>query len=112
MDIKTAQEFFTNTLPARFKQEKSKDIEVIVQVNLTGSNPSDWVVVIRDQKIQATQRISTEPTLTLKISESDFLDLVNDRLSVEKAFFSGKVNFKGDITVALKLKEAGFLSGC
>ena len=39
----------------------------------------------------------------------DFLDLVNDKLSAEKAFFTGKIQFKGNIAVALKLRDAGFL---
>jgi putative sterol carrier protein len=109
MESKTAQEFFETALPARFNPEKAKGIDVTVQINLTGNNPSNWVLTVKDQKIQAIQDTITEPTLTLKTSETDFLDMVNGKMSAEKAFFSGKVNFKGDITLALKLKEAGFL---
>jgi len=43
------------------------------------------------------------------MSLTDFLDMVNGKLSAEKAFFTGKVQFKGNIAVALKLREAGFL---
>jgi putative sterol carrier protein len=109
MEIKTPQEFFKNTLPARFKPEKAKNMEVTVQVNLTGNNHSDWIITIKDQSIQSVQGTIAEPTLTLKTSEKDFLDLLNGKISVEKAFFSGKIDFKGNITTALKLKEAGFL---
>ena len=109
MESKTAQEFFEKGLPDRFKPEKAKGLDVTVQLNLSGSNPSDWVITLKDQKIQATRGTIAEPTLALKSSEADFLDLVNGKLSAEKAFFSGKLNFKGNITTALKLKEAGFL---
>jgi putative sterol carrier protein len=109
MESQTPQEFFEKNLPARFKPEKAKGVDVTVQVNLTGNAPSDWVITIKDQKIQAKQGTIIEPKLVLKTSEKDFLDLVNGKMSAEKAFFSGKVNFKGDITTALKLKEAGFL---
>jgi len=108
MDIKTPQEFFETKLPDRFKPEKAKGIEVTVQINLTGNSPNDWVIIIREQKIQISQGIVAEPTLTLKTSEKDFLELVNGKMGVERAFFSGKINFEGDITVALKLKNAGF----
>jgi putative sterol carrier protein len=37
------------------------------------------------------------------------MDMVNEKLSAEKAFFTGKIQFKGNIAVALKLKDAGFL---
>jgi len=43
------------------------------------------------------------------MKDADFVDLVNDKLSSQKAFFTGKIKFKGDIAVALKLKDAGFL---
>jgi putative sterol carrier protein len=109
VESKTAQDFFEKALPTRFKPEKAKGIDVTVQMNLTGSNPSDWAVKLKDQKIQVTPGTIADPTLTLKMSEADFLDMVNGKLSAEKAFFSGKVNFKGNITTALKLKEAGFL---
>jgi putative sterol carrier protein len=109
MEIKTSQEFFENILSTKFKPEKAKDIEVVVQVNLTGDIPNNWVIIIKDQNIQSKQGITTEPTLTLKTSEENFLDLINGKISVERAFFSGKINFKGDITTALKLKDAGFL---
>jgi len=109
MEIKTSQEFFETILLGKFKPDKAKGIEVIVQVNLTGDSPSDWVVTIKDQKIQFSRGITVEPTLTLRTAEEIFLDIVNGKLSVEKAFFSGKINFKGDITTALKLKDAGFL---
>jgi putative sterol carrier protein len=109
MEINTAQKFFENSLLDRFKPEKAKGIQVTVQVNLTGNNPSDWIITIKDQKIHAVKGTVEEATLTFKTSENVFLDLVNGKMSIENAFFSGKINFKGDITTALKLKETGFL---
>jgi putative sterol carrier protein len=109
METNTAQKFFETTLSNRFKPEKAKGIQIIVQVNLTGNNPSDWIITIKDQKIQAIQGAVEDATLTFKTSENVFLDLVNGKMSIENAFFSGKINFKGDITTALKLKETGFL---
>lgn len=109
MESKTPQEFFEKNLAARFKPEKAKGVDVTVQVNLTGNTPTDWVITIKDQKIQAAQGVISDAKLVLKTSEADFLDLVNGKISAERAFFSGKINFKGDITTALKLKDAGFL---
>ena len=109
METNTVQEFFENILSSKFKPEKAKDIQVIVQINLTGNNPGNWIITIKDQKIRAIQGTTEEPTLTFKTSENIFLDIVNGKMSIENAFFSGKINFKGDITTALKLKETGFI---
>jgi len=37
------------------------------------------------------------------------MDLINGKISAEKAFITGKIEFKGNIGLALRLKEAGFL---
>jgi putative sterol carrier protein len=109
MEVKSSKEFFENSLPARFKPEKAKDIDVVTQINITGPEGGNWTVTIKDQKLQVTEGIATSPSLTLKMNENDFLDLVNEKLSAEKAFFTGRIQFKGNIATALKLRDAGFL---
>ena len=109
MEAKTPKEFFEKALPARFKPDKAEGIDVTAQLNLTGSDGGDWVVVIKDQKLQVTEGIQLSPVLTLKIAVGDFMNIVNGKLSAEKAFFTGKIHFKGNLSLALKLKDAGFL---
>jgi len=109
MEALTPKEFFEKVLPKKFNSAKAAGFDVIVQVNLTGSTQANWVVTIKDQKLTAQEGTIASPSLTLKMAERDFLDLVNRRISAEKAFFTGKVQFKGNIALALKLREAGFL---
>ncbi len=109
MDAKTPQEFFEKTLPHRFKPEKASGVDVVAQLNLTGANGGDWVVTIKDQKLQVREGKTSSPTLTLKMADNDFMNVVNDKLSTEKAFFTGKLHFEGNLSLALKLKDAGFL---
>ena len=109
MDVKTPSEFFKKVLPARFKPERAKGIDVVAQVNIDGSNGGKWTVTIRDQTMEVTEGTHQSPTLAIDMAETDFLDLVNRKLSAEKAFFTGKIKFKGNITVALRLRDAGFL---
>jgi putative sterol carrier protein len=105
----TPQEFFDKILPARFKPEKAEDIDVIVQLNVSGPQGGNWTVTIKDKKMQITEGTNPDASLTLKMGLTDFLDMVNGKLSAEKAFFTGKIQFKGNIAVALKLRDAGFL---
>ncbi len=109
METNTPREFFEKALLSRFKPEKTAGINVIAQLNVTGPEGGNWTVILKDQKIQVTEGTHAAPTLTLKMNENDFMDMVNGKLSAEKAFFTGKVHFKGDIGVALKLRDAGFL---
>jgi putative sterol carrier protein len=105
----TPQEFFEKILPSRFKAEKAKGVDVVAQINISGLEGSSWNITVKDQKMLIKEGVHESPNLTLKMTPIDFLDLVNGKLSAEKAFFTGKVQFKGNIAVALKLRDAGFL---
>ncbi len=52
---KHPQEFFEKDLPQRFNPEKAADIDVIAQVNITGPEGGEWIVTIKDQKLQVTR---------------------------------------------------------
>jgi putative sterol carrier protein len=106
---KTPEEFFEKTLPSRFKPDKAGDIDVTVQVNIAGPNGGDWLVIIKNQKLEVKTGTHPSPTLSLEMAETDYMDLVNGEMSGEKAFLTGKLKFKGNIALALKLREMGFL---
>ena len=108
-DAKTPKEFFEKVLPSRFKPEKAVGIDVTVQINITGPNGGDWVVTIKNQKLEAKEGTHPSPTLELKMEEEDYMNLMNGKISAEKAFMTGKLKFKGNIGLALRLRESGFL---
>jgi putative sterol carrier protein len=109
MEAKTPKESFEKVLPSRFNPSKAKGVDVTVQVNITGPNGGTWIVTIKNQKLEAEEGTHASPTLAISMGETDYMDLVNGKMSAERAFFTGKIQFKGDIALALKLREAGFL---
>jgi putative sterol carrier protein len=108
-EAKTPKEFFEKVLPSRFKPDKAADIDVTVQVKITGPNGGNWAVTIKNQKLEVKEGTHPSPTLSLEMAETDYIDLINGKMSGEKAFFTGKLRFKGNIALALKLRETGFL---
>jgi putative sterol carrier protein len=109
MEAQTPKEFFEEKLPERFKPEKAAGIDVIAQLSLNGPNGGDWVVTIKDQKIAVREGTDPSATLTLNATDKNFMDIINKKISAEKAFFTGRVNFKGNLSLALKLRETGIL---
>jgi putative sterol carrier protein len=109
MEAKTPKEFFEKVLPNRFNPSKAADVDVTVQINITGPNGGDWIVILKDQKIEAREGTHPSPTITIKMAETDYMNVVNGKMSGEKAFMTGKLQFKGNIALALKLREVGFL---
>jgi putative sterol carrier protein len=110
MEVKSPEEFFEKQLPMRFKPDKANGIDTIIQVSLSGGQKEqNWVIIIKNQKLQVTEGTNASASLSLRVSENDFMDMINGKLSAEKAFFTGRVRFNGDISLALKLRDAGLL---
>lgn len=109
VEAKTPEEFFEKVLPNRFNPSKAKGIDAIVRINITGPNGGDWIVTIKDQKLEVKEGTHPSPTIVINMAETDYMDMVNGKLSGEKAFLTGKLQFKGNIALALRLREVGFL---
>src|SRR5271157_5473398 len=110
MEAKTPEEFFEKQLPARFKPDKAAGIDAVIQLSLSGGQKEqDWVVTIKNQKLQVIRETTSSASLSLRVAESDFMDMINGKLSAEKAFFTGRIRFQGDIGLALKLRDTGLL---
>ena len=107
--VKTPKEFFEKVLPNRFYPNKARGVDVTVQANITGPDGGAWTVTIRNQKLEAKEGTHPSPSIAISMKDTEYMNVVNGKTSAEKAFFTGKIQFKGDITLALKLKEMGFL---
>jgi putative sterol carrier protein len=108
-EAKTPKDFFEKVLPNRFKPDKAAGVDVTVQIKITGPNGGNWAVTIKDQKLEVKEGTQPSPTLSLEMKEAEYMDVVNGKMSGEKAFLTGKLRFKGNIALALKLRETGFL---
>jgi len=109
MEVKTPKEILEKDLPCKFKPEKAKGIDTVVQVDIKGPHGGNWTVTIKDQKMDVKEGPHPSPKLTIEMAEADFLDLTNGKLNGVTAFFTGKLKLKGDVAATLKLRDAGFL---
>jgi len=109
MEAKTPREFFEKVLPNRFNPNKTKGVDVTVQINIMDPNGGEWIVTIKDQKLEVKEGTHPSPTLVINMAETDYMDMVNGKLSGEKAFMTGKLQFKGNMALALRLRKVGFL---
>ena len=109
MEVKTPREFFEKVMPEKFDSNKAVGIECVVQMSLSGENGCDWVIIIKNQKIEIKKGTHESPTLTVKMKDIDYVNMVNGKLSGERAFMTGKLKFKGSLAMALKLKGLGIL---
>lgn len=109
MEVKTPKEFFEKVMPQKFEASKAAGIDTVVQMNITGDNGGDWHIIIKNQKMEIKQGVHSSPAITVKMKDTDYVDMVNGKLSGERAFMTGKLKFKGDMATAMKIRDIGIL---
>lgn len=109
MDVSSPKEFLDKVLPANFDPEKAAGLTAVVQFKISGENGGEWVLTIKDQKLEVTDGNVDNANMTLIMKDKDYVALVNGKLSGQKAFMSGKLKFKGDMNLGMKLQQLGLI---
>jgi putative sterol carrier protein len=109
MSIKTPREFFEKVLPEKFNPAKAGNLDTIIQMNFTGNNGGDWTIIVKDQKMEIKEGNHASPGISVKMADADFVDLINGKLNAITAFMSGKIQFKGSMSLGLRLIDIGII---
>lgn len=98
----TITELMAN-MPAAFLPEKAAGMEAVVQFQFTGEETAEWSAMIKNGKCVVGPGTSPNPSLTLTADSRDFLKIFGGELDGMQAFMQGRLNFTGDMNLALKL---------
>ncbi len=104
MAIISVKEIFTK-MPEAFNREAATGLDVVIQYNIEGDEGGDWYVVIKDQTCTIFEGAHDSPTLSLKMTDKNWIALCKGELNAVYAFMSGKLKAKGDIMLAQRLPE-------
>jgi putative sterol carrier protein len=88
-------------LQESFHPERAKGIDAEIQMEIEGEG--EYYLVIREQKLSAETGKAPNPRLTLKAKQEDLVAIFEGKLDPSTAFFQGRLNVKGDMSLALKL---------
>ncbi|MCA9551192.1 MAG: SCP2 sterol-binding domain-containing protein [Myxococcales bacterium] len=103
----TAKEVFETHIPSRLasKPDVVTSINNSYQFDLTGDGGGKWVVDLTEPGGKVFAGEKADPGVTVTMTASDFVDLVNGKLNGQMAFLQGKLKIKGDMSLALKLQQ-------
>jgi len=99
----TINELMTEIIKTAFIPEKAAGVDTVVQFKFTGSQASDWHVIIKDQKCESIQGTHPSPKMTMTVDSDDYLKISTGELDPTMAFMKGKVKVAGDMGVALNM---------
>jgi putative sterol carrier protein len=90
-------------LPRHFQADQAKDVDTVIQLNVTGSQAGQWNVMIKDGKLDVVEGTHPAPQLSVTADTADILAVANGELDPMNAFMQGKAQVSGDVTKALSL---------
>ena len=91
-------------MPGAFIPEKGAGVDAVIQFHL-GEEGGDWMVTIRDGECKAEKGVAEDTKLTLKAEADDYIDIITGKLNAMKALATKKIEFKGDLNLAMKLMD-------
>jgi putative sterol carrier protein len=84
-------------MPEAFNAAAAAGKDVVFQFSISGPGGGDWVVAVKDGTCKVEAGKTEKPTTTIKMSDSDFVELIAGKLDGMKAYTSGRLKVEGDI---------------
>lgn len=100
----TVSELF-EMMPSKFNAEAAAGMTKTIQWNITGDESGVWAFQIVDGVGRMIPGGIENPDITFTISGKNWLAIAEGKLDSMKAFMTGKLKVKGDMTVAIKLPQ-------
>lgn len=84
-------------MPEAFLKDKASGVDVVFQWEISGPDGGSWNVAIKNAECSISQGQAENPTTTIKMGDSDFLQLISGNLNAMQAYTSGKLKIEGDL---------------
>jgi putative sterol carrier protein len=97
--VNTPQEIF-DAMVEQFQPDKAKNINAVIQYNLSGENGGEWYASIADGTCTVAKGTSEEPSLTINMADEDFVAMSSGNVNPIQLFMSGKVKVQGNLMMA------------
>jgi len=104
LHFESIKELF-EAMPYGLNQNLAKGIDTIIQFHLTGEEPTDGYLTIKDLECTYTEGAHQNPKTTIKSDSKLWLAISNNEVSGDQAFINKKYTADGDMTILLKLSE-------
>ena len=92
-------------MPGQLNEETAKGMNSVIQLNLTGDGGGEWNVAIAEGKCDVTTGTHESPNMTMTLSASDYVEMIEGKLNGQMAFMSGKLKIAGDMGIAMKMQS-------
>jgi putative sterol carrier protein len=104
MAFNSPKEIFSK-MPEVFDRSAAAGLNAVIQFNIEGDEGGDWYAVVKDQTCTVSEGVHDNPTLSLRMTDKNWVALCKGELNAVMAFMSGKLKAKGDIMLAQRMPK-------
>ncbi|MEW6264749.1 MAG: AMP-binding protein [Thermodesulfobacteriota bacterium] len=97
--VKTARQAF-DAMRRVFSPEAAQGVTEVFQFHITGAETPDWFISIKDRACLVGEGNNADPTVTLTMTETDFLELRNGEVDGRTLLMGGRIKADGNIMAA------------
>ena len=83
-----------------FIADEAEGVDAVFQFNISGAESGNWFSEIKDKTCKIEKGEHDDPACTIKMQDSDFVDMMTGNLSPMEAFMSGRLKVEGDLMKA------------
>jgi putative sterol carrier protein len=92
-------------MPLAFDREAAQDVDAVLQFEVTGDEPGEYHLEIRNQHCTFQTGPARDPTLTITTPSDVWLRIAGGELSGRAALLDGLYEVRGDASLLLQLDE-------
>jgi putative sterol carrier protein len=89
-------------LPQVFDPAAAEGVEAVVLFDLSGREPGQWTVIVRDATCRVATGRTMEPTVTLHMDSDLWLAIARGEKSGRDAFMNGEYTVDGDVVFMMR----------
>ncbi len=93
------------TMYKSFKPEIAGGLQACFAFDISGPTGGKWILEIKDGKCELQEGTPNNPSVTISISDQDWLAIQDGKLNSQMAFMMGKLRVTGDMGLAMKLQS-------
>jgi putative sterol carrier protein len=90
-------------MPGTFKPDKAAGASAVIQFKVTGAEPGNYYLEVKDGKCSAAEGEHASPTLTINTPSDVWLKIMRRELDATTAFMSGQFTFTGDMGTLMQM---------
>jgi putative sterol carrier protein len=89
-------------LPQVFDPAEADGVEAVILFDLSGREPGQWTVVVRDGNCRVMHGRTMEPSVTLTMDSDVWLAIARGEKSGRDAFMNGEYQVSGDVMFMMR----------